>query len=278
MTTISVQELASCVSDGDQLALAPDYSGCAMSVVAELIRQGRKNLKLLGVPQLGLQGDLLVGAGCVSEIDAAAVTMGEFGQAPHFIKAVLDQQIKMKDSTCPVIHAGLQAAEKGIPFMPLRGILGSDLAKHRDDWKTISNPFADAATDDPILLVPAIRPDIGLFHAPKADRDGNVWIGIRRELMLIAHAAKSTLVSVEEVVDDNLLDNPQTAAGTIPAIYLSEIAHCPGGAKPVGLFECYDADLSRLAHYTKTANDADAFKQFLSTLAPDSPPCPSNEQ
>ena len=264
--TVGVQELALCVSDGDQLALAPDYSGCAMSVVAELIRQGRRNLKLLGVPQLGLQADLLIGAGCVSEIDAAAVTLGEFGQAPHFIKAVLEQQIRMKDSTCPVIHAGLQAAEKGIPFMPLRGILGSDLARHRDDWKTIANPFAETEAEDPILLVPAICPDIGLFHAPKADTAGNVWIGIRRELMLIAHASKTTLVSVEEIVDENLLENPQTAAGTIPAFYLSKISHCPGGAKPVGLFGCYDPDLDQLANYATTAKDADAFKRFISTL------------
>ena len=64
--------------------------------------------------------------------------------------------------------------------MPLRGILGSDLVRYRPDWRVIDNPFAD---DDPILVVPAIRPDVALFHAVRADRAGNVWIGVRRELM-----------------------------------------------------------------------------------------------
>ena len=104
-----------------------------------------------------------------------------------------------------MIHAGLQAAEKGVPFLPLRGILGSDLVRHRPDWRVIDNPFGPDGAGDPILLVPAIRPDVALFHAARADRAGNVWIGVRRELMLMAHAARTTLVTVEEIVEDDLL-------------------------------------------------------------------------
>ena len=85
----------------------------------------------------------------------------------------------MKDATCPALHAAFQAAEKGVPFMPLRGLIGSDLLAHRPDWKVIDNPFDD---DDPIVLLPALKPDVALFHAPIADRDGNVWIGRDREL------------------------------------------------------------------------------------------------
>ena len=136
--------------------------------------------------------------------------------------AVRDGSIALPDSTCPAIHAGLQAAEKGLPFLPLRGVLGSDLVTHRPDWRVIDDPYGHG----PILLVPAIRPDVALFHAARADRQGNVWIGVRRELMLMAHAARTTLVTVEEVVDDLLADD-QVAAGTIPALYVSAIAIAP---------------------------------------------------
>jgi len=259
------QSLAEQINDGDRLALAPDYSGCAMQVIAQLITAGRRQLKLVGVPQLGLQGDLLIGGNCVAEIDAAAVTLGEFGQAPYFTNAVTAQSLLMRDSTCPVIHAGLQASEKGIPFMPLGGILGSDLVKFRSDWKTINNPFADDESE-PLLLVPAITPDVSLFHAPKADEHGNVWIGIRRELMTMAHASRKSLVSVEEIVPGNFLDNPETAAGTIPSIYISKIAVIPSGADPVGLFGCYEANASKITQYVKSVKQKISFDDVLRQL------------
>src|SRR3546814_10335569 len=105
------------------------------------------------------------------------------------------------DLTCPAIHAGLQAAEKGIPFMPLRGIIGSDLLEQRDDWKVIDNPFGE---NDPIVVLPAIKPDFALIHAGKVDRNGNVWVGVRREMMLLAHAARETFVTYEEIYDGEI--------------------------------------------------------------------------
>ncbi|MBX2823802.1 MAG: CoA synthetase [Gammaproteobacteria bacterium] len=263
MTAIvnTTRELAALITNGSQLCLAPDYSGCAMSVVLELVRQKVRNLRLVAVPQMGLQADWLIGAGCVTEIDGASVTLGEFGQAPRFVKAFTQRSITMRDSTCPVIHAGLQAAEKGIPFMPLRGILDSDLLKHRPDWQTIDNPFA--ASEDPILLVPAITPSHALFHVPLADQYGNVWIGTRREMMLMAHASRKVLVSTEKLCTENLLDNPELAPGVIPSLYISAIAEVPRGADPIGLFGCYEADESALANYAKLAKTDEGFDEFL---------------
>src|SRR5216683_2567355 len=80
--------------------------------------------------------------------------------------AVTAGSVRVMDATCPAIHAALQAAEKGVPFMPLRGLIGSDLINVRPDWRVINNPFA--ARGDPIVLLPAIRPDVALFHAPMA--------------------------------------------------------------------------------------------------------------
>ncbi len=260
----SADELAGCIDDGALVALAPDYSGCAMAVIVALIRRRAKGLHLVGVPQLGLQGDLLIGAGCIDSVNSAAVTLGEFGQAPCFIRSITGGDIVMHDSTCPVIHAGLQAAEKNIPFMPLRGVIGSDLIKYRDDWQVIDNPMSESP--DPVLVVPQIKPDVALFHAPKADKEGNVWIGVRRELMLMAHASKRCLVSVEEIVDDNFLDDPVTAAGTIPSLYISDVKVIPGGASPVGLFSCYPEDANSLKAYVQAARDPEKIKAFISNI------------
>src|SRR5580765_8277603 len=123
-----------------------------MEVVRALIRKKTKGLRLLGVPILGLSADLLIGAGCVAEVETSAVSLGEAGLAPRFSEAVEQNLLKVKDATCPAIHTGLQATEKGVPFMPLGGVLGSDLMKNRTDWKVSVDPF----TQDPMLVVKAI--------------------------------------------------------------------------------------------------------------------------
>lgn len=265
------QEVAAIVDqipDGSSIALAPDYSGCAMAVIRGLIRAQRRDLHLIGVPQMGFQADMLVGAGAVKSMETAAVTLGEYGQAPRFCEAVEGGDLTLKDATCPVIHAGLQAAEKGIPFMPLRGVIGSDLSAHRNDWIEINNPFAQkheqsgAVAADPILLFPAIKPDVALFHAPLADSTGNVWIGIRRELMLMAHAATKTFVTAEQITTDSLLNDDRDAAGTIPSLYVSDIVEVKKGAWPVGLFGCYDEDQQHLSEYVNAASSAAGFNEY----------------
>lgn len=241
--------LAARIPDGALVALAPDYAGAPMAVVKELIRRRVRGLRLLGVPQLGLPAELLVAAGCVAELETAAIGPGELGIAPAFERARRAGRVAIRESSCPAIHSALQAAEKGLPFLPVRGILGSDLLAARPDWMVVDNPFPP---HDPILLVPAIRPDLALIHAPLADREGNVWIGVRRELMLMAHAARATLVSVERVQEGSLLADPLTAAGTIPALYLDAIAHVPGGARPTALWG-EPADLAALEAYAVAA-------------------------
>jgi glutaconate CoA-transferase, subunit A len=260
---ISVDAIAGRIADGASLALAPDYSGCAMAAVAALIRRRARNLHLIGVPSLGLQADWLIGSGCVVVVEAAALTLGEQGLPPRFVAAIKAGEIAMREATCPAIHAGLQAAEKGIPFIPLRGILGSDLLKVRPDWRVIDNPLA--ATGDPIVIIPAIRPDVALFHARFADTRGNVWIGVRRELMLMAHAARETYVTVEEIVDGDFLADDAKAAGTIPALYISGIARAPRGGTPVGLAGAYPAEHTTLGDYVRAAQTAAGFRDWMAT-------------
>src|SRR5437870_347388 len=208
----SLDEAVSPITDGCVLAVPRETSGVAMAATRALIRRGVRRLHLIALPTASLQADLLIGAGCVDTLETSAVNLGEFGPAPRFTAAVTSGTIRMKDTTCPALHAAFQAAEKGVPFMPLRGLIGSDLLAHRPDWKVIDNPFGN---DDPIVLLPALKPDVALFHAPMADRDGNVWIGRDRELATMAHAAAKTVVTVEKIVDRSFFDDPLLAAGAI---------------------------------------------------------------
>ena len=146
MRTLSLDALAALVPDGALLALPPDNSLAPCALARALARAGKRNLRLLGVPVSGYAADLLIGAGCVASVETSAVTLGEAGTAPRFIAALVAGRIRVTDATCPAIHTMLQAAEKGVPFLPLRGIIGSDILEHRPDWKMIDNPFA-AATD-----------------------------------------------------------------------------------------------------------------------------------
>ncbi len=111
-----------------------------MAATRALIRRGVKRLTLVALPTSSLQADLLIGAGCVETLETSAVSLGEFGAAPRFTAAITAGALRIKDATCPAMHAALQAAEKGVPFMPLRGLIGSDVLKS-SDWRVIDNPF-----------------------------------------------------------------------------------------------------------------------------------------
>jgi glutaconate CoA-transferase subunit A len=258
---VSLDELVAKIPDGARLIVPPDYSGVAMAATRALIHRRIKDLHIVALPSSGLQTDLLVGANCVATVETAAITLGEFGAAPCFARALREGHIRLLDATCPALHSAVQAAEKGIPFMALRGLIGSDLLAHRPDWRTINNPFNEE--DDPIVLVPAIKPDVALFHAPLADSNGNVWIGVRRELMTMAHAASTTLATVEHVQEDNLLEDDGRAAGTIPALYVSAITEAKNGAWPLGFQDRYTMDAEHLHHYVELAHTEEGFAEYL---------------
>jgi glutaconate CoA-transferase subunit A len=256
----TVEDALAPITDGIMLAVPREVAGVPMAATRALIRRGVRNLHLVALPTSSLQADLLIGAGCVAMLETSAVSLGELGPAPRFTAAMMAGAIRMKDATCPALHAAFQAAEKGVPFMPLRGIIGSDLLAQRPDWRVIDNPFG---TDDPIVVLPAINPDVALIHAPMADRAGNVWIGRERELVTMAHAARKTVVTVERIVDGNLLDDPRLAAGTLPGFYVDTIAVAERGCAPLGLPDHYAADLAHLAEYARLAATAEGFAHYL---------------
>ena len=261
MSLMDLESLAARVPDGSKLAMPPDNSLPSVALAKALIRRGVRGLRLVGVPTSGFATDILVGAGCVAEVETSAVSLGEAGFAPRFSAALKAGEIVMKDATCPAIHTMLQASEKGVPFMPLRGIIGSDILAHRPDWKLIDNPFAESG--DPIVLLPALQPDFGVFHAVMADSRGNVWLGRKRECATIAHASKASLVTVERVVEGDFLADERLAPGCISATYIDAIAIAERGARPVALLDEYRMDTAYISDYARMAKTAEGFREWL---------------
>ncbi len=262
MTPISLDALAARVPDGALLALPPDNSLPPMALVRALVRRGVRGLRLLGVPVSGMATDLLIGAGCVAEVETSAVSLGEAGFAPRFSAAVKEGRLRVRDATCPAIHTMLQAAEKGVPFMPLRGLIGSDILAHRPDWKVVPNPFGDGVSD-PIVLLPALSPDFAAFHAAMADEAGNVWVGRRRETATLAHASRACLVTVERLVPGNMLEDERLAPGCISATYVEAVAVAERGAWPIALLDEYPADAAHVAAYARAARTEAGFADYL---------------
>ena len=261
---VGIDELVAPIRDGDTLAIPTmlgDFSGVSMAATRAIIRRGVRDLDIVCVPSSSLQADMLIGAGCVRSIQSGGVLLYEYGPASRFAEAQRTGALKVREATCPAIQAGLTAAEKGLPFMPLRGILGSDILRVRAaDWKVIDNPFA---SNDPIVVVPAIRPDVALLHAPLGDRFGNLWIGRRSSLRLMAHAARSTLATVEAVYEGNLFDDPTMIPGVIPANYVTAVSHQPRGAWPLHFGRAYPEDAQHMALYAAAAKTREGFEAYL---------------
>jgi glutaconate CoA-transferase subunit A len=231
----TLQEAIAPITDGCLLAVARETSGVAMAATRALIRRGVKRLHLVALPTSTLQADLLIGAGCVETLETSAVSLGEFGPAPRFTAAVLSGAIHMRDATCPALHAQFQAGEKGVPFMPLRGLLGSDVLAHRLDWKVTDNPFGN---NDPI-------------------------VGLQRELFTMAHAAQKTIVTAEKLYDGDLLADPLLAPATLPGFYVEAVAVVPRGAWPLPLPDHYGLDAAHMSEYAKLATTAEGFAEYL---------------
>ena len=260
-----LDRLAAQITSGMKLAVPVDYGGVPMALTRMIIAAGVHDLHLVCVPTGGMQVDMMIGAGLVKTVETSAVSLGEAGGAPQFNAALRAGRVAMMDATCPAIHAGLLAAQKGVPFVPIRGLMETDVLVNRPDWRVINNPMADGTGDDPIVLIPAIHPDAAIFHAPMADRFGNVWIGRRRELAAMAYSTQTTLVTVERMFDGDLMADEMTAAGTLPALYVTDVAVATRGAWPLGLWGEYEGDVAEQHRYAQAARTPEGFATYMAS-------------
>lgn len=255
----TTDDLAALIPDGAQVAIGkPPLSPTA--IAGAMIRRGVRDIHLITSPTQAYVADLLIGGGCISLVETSGVSLGELGPAPRFVAAVKSGAIQIKDSTCPAVYAAIQAGEKGQPFAPLRGLIGSDVLANRPDYKVMENPFE--AGDD-IVLLPAIRPDFAIMHAAKADRYGNVWVGGRHELKSLAHAAKQTLITVEEIIDGDLRLDEAAAPNLISGLYVRAIAEAKKGSWPDAAPGHYGFDEDAVIAYGAQARTDEGFQAWL---------------
>ncbi|MBL8348329.1 MAG: CoA synthetase [Rubrivivax sp.] len=273
--TLSVEALAALVPHGASVTVHKgDEADVPMALAFALVKRGVRGLRVVTLPTCaypasGMMIDLLIGAGCVAAVETSGISLHELGAAPRFAQAVKAGTLKVLDSTCPAVYAALQAGAKGQPFAPLRGLIGTDLLRHRGDWRVIDNPFAEAAgapplagaACDPVVLLPALNADVAMFHAPKADAEGNVWVGRDRDRVLAAHAAGTVLVTVEEVVPGSFFDDEAMSAGVIPAVCVSAIAVVPGGCWPMDVRG--GIDLEAVRAYQQAARSDEGFASWV---------------
>ncbi len=265
---IPLEALAAMVPDGATVTVNKgDEADVPMALALALIRRGARRLHLITLPTAaypasGMMVDLLIGAGCVRSVETSGISLHELGAAPRFTRAVTSGRVQVMDATCPAVYAGLQAGAKGQPFAPLRGLIGSDLLRHRRDYRVIDNPFA---TGDPVVVVPAINADVAMFHVAQVDAEGNAWIGRDRDRLLAAHAAQTVLITADAQVPGSYFDDPGMAAGVIPALYIDAMSLVPGGCWPMGLDG--RVDLPAVRRYLQAAQSDEGFDRYLLDVA-----------
>ncbi len=172
-----------------------------MALVRELVRQGRRDLRLVGSAH-GIDVDLLVGAGAAGIVEESYVGFEQdLGLAPAYRRAAESGGVVVRERCCYTLLQQLRAAEYGLPFMPVRGVAGTGIRELHPEYAEITCPF----TGERLVAVPALAPDVALIHAPSADRRGNVHLGApraRRALRRRLGAWSSTvegIASTEEV-------------------------------------------------------------------------------
>jgi glutaconate CoA-transferase subunit A len=242
--------------------------GCALESLIpfaasyEIIRQKKRNLTLIG-PISDMQFDQLIGAGCVRKIVASWVGNVAAGLGHNYRRAAeagIPQPIEIEEHSNFTIGLALQAGASGLPFLPTRTIKGSDF-RSADQFASIRCPF----TNDDLLAVRAIRPDVAILHVQRADNEGNAhaWgnFGVMREA---AFAAKKVILTCEEIVDhDLILSDPNRTV--IPGFLVSSVVHQPFGSHPSPTQGYARRDDNFYFEYHKATRSREGFEQWLQT-------------
>jgi glutaconate CoA-transferase subunit A len=253
---------ASLVPDGARLAITGQVEMAPVAFARALARRGVRDLDVVVVPTGGgIAVDLLIGAGCVRSVECAQMAMGEYGACPNFRRFVQDGRLLVRDHVCSALLGALQAAGMGLPFMPARGIIGTDYLRVRPDFRVIDNPYG-GPDDAHIVIVPAIRPDVGVFHAYAADRHGNVLVEPQQNIQLLATASRLVIATAERVVDEDLTETPRTLP-LVSGLHIDVVVPAPRGAHPTGVPGLYPADEAHIRHYLAAAAADDSFAAYL---------------
>ncbi len=247
---MSLEEaISTYVSDGDLVGFGGlSFWRKPISACRELIRQEKKDLTLCTFVG-GFEIDMLIAGGCASEVRSCFVGMEIFGMAPHYRKAIESGTIKVSEESEATIALGLRASYLKVPFMPLKGIIGTDMIKVRDDIRQIEDPLGSGTQ---VMAVPKIDLDVAIIHVPYADESGNgniagaVWMDAD-----MGKTAKKTIITCEKIVETEDIRYLQGKA-QLPMQTTSAIVKIPFGAHPTSCYPVYTFDPLHIQCYLKT--------------------------
>jgi glutaconate CoA-transferase, subunit A len=253
------EAVAELVRDGDTVALEGFTHLIPYAAGHEIIRQRRRELTLVRMTP-DLVYDQLIGMGCARKIVFSWGGNPGVGSLHRFRDAVENgwpAPLEIEEHS----HAGMAnryvAGASGLPFAVLRGYVGTDLEKRADNIAPITCPF----TGETLTAVPAIRPDAGVIHAQRADREGNVqlWgiVGVQKETVL---ASARSLVTVEEVVDEL---EAEPGAIVIPTWAVTAVAEAAHGAHPSYAHGYYRRDNDFYQRWDAVSRDREAFRDWM---------------
>jgi glutaconate CoA-transferase subunit A len=247
------------VRDGQTIAMEGFTHLIPFAAGHEVIRQGRKNLKLIRMTT-DILYDQLIGMGCATGLVFSWGGNPGVGSIHRFRDAIENgwpHALAIEEHSHAYMAGRYQAGASGLPFSVLRGYVGSDLPKHNPNIRSISCPF----TGEKLAATPAINPDVAIIHAQRADREGNVMItgivGIQKECVL---AAKAAIVTVEEIVDD--LEAPMNAC-FLPHWALSAVCEVPRGAHPSYAHGYYGRDNAFCKSWDAISRERETFLEWM---------------
>jgi len=148
----------------------------------------------------------------------------------------------------------------GVPYVPIIGLVGTDLLKRRDDMVIAIDPF-DGKTRS--VVAKALRPDIAVFHAQQADRQGNVSCGYHADAVILAEASRHVIVTAESIVER--LTESEAKGTFIPGIHVDAVVYARFGAHPAGCPGLYGPDKAHMARYMTASRDDASFQEYLRT-------------
>jgi acyl CoA:acetate/3-ketoacid CoA transferase alpha subunit/acyl CoA:acetate/3-ketoacid CoA transferase beta subunit len=233
-----------------------------MAIIREIIRQKITGLKVMSIVG-GWEMEWLLAAGAVDHLVFSFLSLESFGLPPNFRRVAEKKLIKLTEIEGCSMVKGLQAAGRGLPFAAFAGPKGSDIVKEAPElYKTVTCPF----TGKELTAVQAISPDVTIIHAQRADEQGNVQIfGTSASDLDMAMAAKSVIVTVEEIVSSEQIRKNKTATVLFrPEVDL--VIHCPFGATPCSCVPYYSAHLLQMMKDVQGLGDPKTAPEYIRQL------------
>ncbi len=227
----------------------------------EIIRQGRRKLTLVG-PISDALFDQMIGVGTVERVMAAWVGNASEGLGHSFRRAVeqgIPNPVATVDYTNFTLALALHAAALGVPFMPTYSAQGSEILKRNGNLREFPSPV----NEEKLIAVRALKPDVAIIHAQRADRFGNthLWgnLGVAVDG---ARASRRVIVTAEEIVEPEVVASDPNRT-LIPGFMVSAVVHEPRGAHPSPVQGYYDRDNAFFADYHERSRTVDGFESWL---------------